>query len=188
MAAAYAVSFLHDRESLSRRQRGLLSLGLMALLCNAMWALTMVMQLRYTRGADDKNPSNDYPGGLIDLTEPGRAVGPILLYIFMGAVDAHVQSFAYWLIGTMTNDSQMLARYAGFYKGIQSLGATIAWQLDAQNVSLMGQVIVNWVLIVVALPFTYYVTSRIKDHAEDSIEQPADDWLMRADGGKSDYI
>ncbi|KAJ2417665.1 hypothetical protein GGF41_005361 [Coemansia sp. RSA 2531] len=188
MAAAYAVSFLHDRESLSRKQRGLLSLGLMALLCNAMWALTMVMQLRYTRGADDKNPSNDYPGGLIDLTEPGRAVGPILLYIFMGAVDAHVQSFAYWLIGTMTNDSQMLARYAGFYKGIQSLGATIAWQLDAQNVSLMGQVIVNWVLIVVALPFTYYVTSRIKDHAEDSIEQPADDWLMRADGGKSDYI
>ncbi|KAJ1818592.1 hypothetical protein LPJ60_004241 [Coemansia sp. RSA 2675] len=188
MAAAYAISFLHDRESLSRKHRGLLSLGLMAILCNAMWALTMVMQLRYTRGAIDENSSNDYPGGLIDLTEPGRAAGPILLYIYMGAVDAHVQSFAYWLIGTMTNDSQMLARYAGFYKGIQSLGATIAWQLDAQNVSLMGQVIVNWVLLVFALPFTYYLTSRIKDHADESIEQPADDWLMRADGSKSDYI
>ncbi|KAJ2641711.1 hypothetical protein GGF44_001997, partial [Coemansia sp. RSA 1694] len=188
MAAAYAVSFLHDRDSLSRKQRGLLSLGVLAILCNAMWALTMVMQLKYTRGANKDSPTNDYPGGLIDLTEPGRAAGPMLLFVFMGAVDAHLQSFAYWLIGTMTNDSQVLARYAGFYKGIQSLGATVAWQLDAQNVSLMGQVIVNWALLVFALPFTYCVTSRIKDHADESMEQPADDWLMRADGGKNDYI
>ncbi|KAJ2704918.1 hypothetical protein FB645_002871 [Coemansia sp. IMI 203386] len=90
-------------------------------------------------------------------------------------VDAHLQSFAYWLIGTMTNDSQMLARYAGFYKGVQSLGAAVAWQLDAQNVPLMTQVIVNWVLFNLAIPFTCYVTSRIKDSSDEVVDRPADD-------------
>ncbi|KAJ2723933.1 hypothetical protein GGI07_002311 [Coemansia sp. Benny D115] len=187
MIAAYAVSFLHDRETLSRRNRGTISLGIIALLTNLVWGLTMVIQMRYTRGPNDEFPESDYPGGLIDFTESRRAAGPIILFCFMGAVDAHLQSYAYWLIGTMTNDAQMLARYAGFYKAIQSLGAAIAWQLDAQNVPLMGQVIVNWVLFNVALPFTAYLSLRIKDSSADTDEQPADDWLMTTDS-KNDFF
>ncbi|KAJ2006356.1 hypothetical protein H4R26_001439 [Coemansia thaxteri] len=192
MVAAYAVSFLHDRETMSRRHRGILSLSILAVLANVMWACTLAVQLRYTRGPDATHDTNDYPGGLIDVTEPSRAAGPMILFCFMGAVDAHLQSFVYWLIGTMTNDSQMLARYAGFYKGMQSLGATVAWQLDAQNVSLLAQVIANWVLLVVSLPFTFVVAMNIKKHSdESSIEQPpAEDWLIQSDGHKMmvDYI
>ncbi|KAJ1881176.1 hypothetical protein H4R99_003296 [Coemansia sp. RSA 1722] len=186
MVAAYMVSFIHDREQLTRRQRGLVSLGLVALLTNVMWGCTLVVQLRYTRGADEDNLTNDYPGGLIDFSESSRAAGPMMLFCFMGMVDAHLQSFAYWLIGTMTNDSQMLARYAGFYKGMQSLGAAVAWQLDAQNAPLMTQVIVNWVLFNLAIPFTCYVASRIKDSSEEAVDRPADDWLMDTRTSKLD--
>lgn len=50
----------------------------------------------------------------------------------------------YWLC--------LLYRYAGFYKGIQSAGAAVAWQIDNQNVSAMAQLIVNWVLTTVSYP------------------------------------
>lgn len=45
-----------------------------------------------------------------------------------------------------------LNRYTGFYKGIQSAGAAVAWQIDNHNVSPMAQLIVNWVLTTVSYP------------------------------------
>ncbi|KAI8321106.1 UNC93-like protein C922.05c-like protein [Martensiomyces pterosporus] len=181
MAAAYAISFLHDRASLSRRKRGIISLVAMAVLINVMWGCTLIIQLRYTHGPNDQQRDTDYPGGLIDFTESSRAFGPMILYCFMGIMDAHYQSFVYWLIGTMTNDSQMLARYAGFYKGMQSLGAAIAWQLDAQSVNLLHQLIVNWVLINFGIPFMLYVAVNVKDQSDEVEELPNEDWLIKDD-------
>ncbi|KAI8325658.1 UNC93-like protein C922.05c-like protein [Martensiomyces pterosporus] len=178
MAAAYGISFLHDYERLSRRHRGVMSLIVVAVLANVMWGCTLVFQLRYTHGPSDKGPT-DYPGGLIDFKESSRSAGPMILYCFMGTVDALWQSFTYWVIGTMTNDSQMLARYAGFYKGMQSLGATIAWQLDAHTVPLMTQLIINWTLCNFALPFMFYVAANIKDQSDDVEELPNEDWLIK---------
>ncbi|KAJ2318847.1 hypothetical protein GGI00_006518, partial [Coemansia sp. RSA 2681] len=82
-------------------------------------------------------------------------------------------NLAYWIIGSLTNDNQKLSRYAGFYKGIQSLGATVAWQLDAKNVSYLNQLIGNWVLLVISLFPMFYVAATLKDHSEDIA--PADD-------------
>jgi len=45
-----------------------------------------------------------------------------------------------------------LHRYTGFYKGIQSAGAAVAWQIDNHNVSPMAQLIVNWVLTTLSYP------------------------------------
>ncbi|KAJ1987639.1 hypothetical protein EDC05_005733 [Coemansia umbellata] len=119
-------------------------------------------------GSDKRNPISDYPGGLIDFTESSRAAGPMLLYCFMGAIDAYYQSFAYWIIGTMTNRPQMLARYAGFYKEIQSMamGAVVAWQLDAKHVKLLTQVIINWMLFNFMAPFTHFFTSNISNRSD----------------------
>ncbi|KAJ2828290.1 hypothetical protein GGI24_002428 [Coemansia furcata] len=178
MAAAYAVSFLHDYRAISRRQRAIYSLSILAVLANVVWGCTLVMQTKYTHGPRAAE-STDYPQGLIDFKESSRAAGPMLLYCAMGVVDALWQSFAYWIIGTMTNDSQMLARYAGFYKGVQSLGATVAWQLDAQSVPLMAQLVVNWVLMDLALPFMLYVVANIKDTSEEIETIPTNDWQTK---------
>lgn len=60
-------------------------------------------------------------------------------------------------------------RYVGFYKGIQSAGAAVAWQIDTHKVSYMKQLIVNWVLTTVSYPLlVLLVIKAIKD--EDEVE------------------
>ncbi|KAJ2893626.1 hypothetical protein IWW38_002812 [Coemansia aciculifera] len=176
MAAAYAVSLLHDCRSISRRKRALLSLSVLTVFANIVWGCTLAVQKKYTHGPLPSGESTDYPNGLIDFKESQRAAGPMVLYCAMGVVDALWQSFAYWIIGTMTNDSLMLARYAGFYKGMQSLGATVAWQLDAHSVPLLSQLIVNWVFLDFAIPFMLYVAVNIKDSSEDIEALSGGEW------------
>ncbi|KAJ2509208.1 hypothetical protein IWW47_000098 [Coemansia sp. RSA 2052] len=176
MAAAYAISLLHDYRPISRRRRAIISLAVLTVLANVVWGCTLSVQTKYTHGPLASGETTDYPGGLIDFAEAHRAAGPIALYCAMGVVDALWQSFAYWIIGTMTNDSLMLARYAGFYKGMQSLGATAAWQLDAHSVPLLSQLIVNWVLLDIAIPFMLYVALNIKDSSEDIETLEANEW------------
>ena len=58
-------------------------------------------------------------------------MGYCFLYIFYGFIDAMWQTYAYWLMGALSNDPRKLAYFAGFYKGIQSAGAAVVWRLDA---------------------------------------------------------
>ncbi|KAJ1957768.1 hypothetical protein GGI12_004930 [Dipsacomyces acuminosporus] len=166
MVGAYALSFLLDNPKMTRRKRGLIVFGIVAVFFNVIWGGTLKLQLKYTHGPTEFEDT-DYPGGIIDFLQHKRAAGPIILYLLYGIGDALFQNFAYWIIGALTNDSQKLSRYAGFYKGIQSLGATVAWQLDAKSVSYLNQLIGNWVLLVISLPSMLYVVWNLKDHSED---------------------
>ena len=62
----------------------------------------------------------------------------------------------------------LYCRYTGFYKGVQSAGAAVAWQVDTRNVSFMSQLIVNWCLATVAYPLlVVLVMLAVKDEAKD---------------------
>merc|ERR1712012_839218 len=67
---------------------------------------------------------------LIDITEGGRWWVPGLLFFCMGLADASVQTFAYWIMGSIAEGPTVLSRYVGFYKGVQAFGSAIAWALD----------------------------------------------------------
>lgn len=43
-------------------------------------------------------------------------------------------------------------RYSGFYKGVQSAGAAVAWQVDTHKVPLLSQLVVNWSLTTISYP------------------------------------
>ncbi|KAJ2376504.1 hypothetical protein IW150_001942 [Coemansia sp. RSA 2607] len=174
MVGAYALSYLLDNQRLTRRMRGLVAFVIVAMFFNVIWGGTLKQQLKYTHGPLPDGTPTDYPGGLIDFLEHKRAAGPIILYMLYGVGDALYQNFAYWLIGSLTNDSQKLSRYAGFYKGIQSLGATVAWQLDAKSVSYLHQLIGNWVLLGISLVQMLYVVWTLKDHSEDAEDAAKD--------------
>lgn len=45
------------------------------------------------------------------------------------------QTYAYWMMGALSNEPRKLAYFAGFYKGIQSAGAAVVWRLDAAGYS-----------------------------------------------------
>ncbi|KAJ2488777.1 hypothetical protein IWW37_004530 [Coemansia sp. RSA 2050] len=171
MVGAYALSFLLDTQRMTRKKRGLIAVAVVAVFFNVVWGGTLDLQLQYTHGPLPNGEPTDYPGGPIDFLESSRAAGPIILYTLHGVGDALYQNLAYWIIGSLTNDSQKLSRYAGFYKGIQSLGATVAWQLDAKSVPYLNQLIGNWVLLAISMFPMLYVTYRLKDHSDDHVDE-----------------
>ena len=65
-------------------------------------------------------------------------------------------------------------RYSGFYKGVQSAGAAVSWQVDVHKTPLMTQLILNWGLITASYPLlALLVLLAVKDEdgsASSSIE------------------
>ncbi|KAI9500224.1 hypothetical protein BX070DRAFT_230413 [Coemansia spiralis] len=88
MAAAYAISFTHDCRSISRRSCGIVLLDIVAMLGNARWGCTIIIQLIYTHRPQNETIQTDYPNGLIDFKPASHAAGPIALYCFMGVAGA----------------------------------------------------------------------------------------------------
>ncbi|KAJ2605751.1 hypothetical protein EV177_006077 [Coemansia sp. RSA 1804] len=158
MLGAFAISRLLDYKNFSRRRRGFIAFVLVFVFFNALWGGALGVYLKYPAGLPEADR--------MDFKESKRASGYIILYMLCGIGDALYQSLAYWIIGALSNDNQKLSRYAGFYKGMQSFGAAIAWQLDVKVVP-RNQLIANWVLIVASAPFMLYVIWNIKDHSED---------------------
>lgn len=54
-------------------------------------------------------------------------------------------------MGAITNNGRKLANFVGFYKGIQSAGAAIAFRIDERGVSFMSEFAANWGLLLGAL-------------------------------------
>lgn len=49
----------------------------------------------------------------MDMNDPAYP-GKVMLYVFLGILDAMWQTAAYWLMGAMSNDPAKLAHFAGF--------------------------------------------------------------------------
>lgn len=68
-------------------------------------------------------------------------------------------------MGALANSGRKLANLAGFYKGLQSAGAAVAFSIDYHEASYMTEFATNWGLLagslVIAIPVVFM---RIKDH------------------------
>ena len=85
-----------------------------------------------------------------------------------GLTDAAFQSLVYWVIGAMADDPRKLSRYCGFYKGVQSAGAAVAWQVDRRKTPLLAHLVVNWALTSVSIPLlALLVALYVKDEDSD---------------------
>ncbi|XP_010919056.1 UNC93-like protein 1 [Elaeis guineensis] len=163
MLGSFGIGYFLDFSFKSRRMRGLVGIGAVALLGTAIWAGGLANQLRYKDG--------NWKGDPLDFKDSrGRFAGPFVLYFSYGLLDAMFQSLCYWVIGALADDSETLSRYSGFYKGVQSAGAAVAWQLDNHKKQLLSQLIVNWSLTTVSYPLlAVLVLLAVKDenNAED---------------------
>lgn len=150
------IGYILDFSCKSRRKRGFLGLSIVALLGTAIWGGGLANQLRY---------SSDKPLKELDFKDSGSAyAGPLILYFCYGLMDAMFQTLCYWTIGALADDSQTLSRYSGFYKGVQSAGAAVAWQVDSQKVSLLAQLLINWGLTTISYPLVLTVIAlSVKD-------------------------
>ncbi|ORY02727.1 MFS general substrate transporter [Basidiobolus meristosporus CBS 931.73] len=162
MIGAYGMGWLLDNTKINRRTRALYGLTLLAILATAVWGGGLALQLQYTR--------ENHPKDIDFINGPGWG-GKFVLYLLYGLVDAVLQTYAYWLMGALSNDTHVLARYAGYYKGIQSAGGAISWDIDAKGTGFLVQLIINWALCTVAFPFSFLVAKNIKDTTDDSDEK-----------------
>lgn len=57
-------------------------------------------------------------------------------------------------------------RYVGFYKGVQSAGAAVAWQVDTNKASFLSQLVTNWSLTTLSYPLlVVLVLLAVKDES-----------------------
>ncbi|XAR71561.1 hypothetical protein NMG60_11017899 [Bertholletia excelsa] len=144
MIGSVFIGYIMDFSFQSRRMRGFVGIGIVGLLGTGIWIGGLANQLKYSR--------HDLPKRL-DFKESGTDfAGPFMLYFSYGLLDAMFQSMVYWVIGALASDSETLSRYVGFYKGVQSAGAAIAWQVDTKKVPFLSQLIVNWAITTVGYP------------------------------------
>lgn len=142
-----------DIPSLGRRKRGIVGLLILFVTLMATWVGGLIFQLTFNRNDEKKN---------FDLYEDGYA-GKVILYIVYGFNDAMYQCYAYWIMGALTNDADVLARYTGYYKAIQSAGAAIAWRVDAIETPYLVELLICWILLIVSIPFALLVALSIKE-------------------------
>ncbi|KAI8582091.1 hypothetical protein K450DRAFT_228981, partial [Umbelopsis ramanniana AG] len=150
--ASIMLGFLLDYKGLPRRTRGLLGLGVTAAVSMAVWAGGLAFQLTFDRSFSTP----------INWNTPGFG-GPFFLYLMYGFTDALYQSYLYWLMGAMSNDSNTLARYAGFYKAVQSAGGAISFGIDAVHTDLVIELAICWALVAISLPLIFLVARQVNN-------------------------
>ncbi|KAJ3076059.1 hypothetical protein HDU98_005751 [Podochytrium sp. JEL0797] len=107
-------------------------------------------------------------------------IGPLFLYCCYGLYDAFFQTYVNYLIGAISNDSETLSRYAGFYKGTQSAGGGIAWALNGfAFTAAKGNALTSkaqfWVMVIPCLVscafFALYTKLFVKNHTDASVTE-----------------
>merc|ERR1719215_260171 len=81
----------------------------------------------------------------------GTWLPKVLLNVMFGLSDSVNQVYAYWVMGQLSDDISVLARYAGYYKFVQNIGATISGFLGGWGVSPVAQIVINVIVCAVGL-------------------------------------
>ncbi|CAB4443519.1 unnamed protein product [Rhizophagus irregularis] len=146
-----------DTPLLGRKSRGIIGLFILFIMIMATWAGGLVFQLTFTRNDEKRN---------FDLFDSGYA-GKFILYFLYGINDAMYQCYAYWIMGSLTNNASILARYSGFYKAIQSAGGAISWRIDAVGTPYLVELLICWALLAISFPCTFIVAMKIKETSDE---------------------
>lgn len=159
-----AMGFILDFPGVSRRARGLIGMAINFTIIMSVWAGGFAFQLTF---------ENDYSDP-IAWTSP-RFGGPFVLYMLYGLSDSCFQTYMYWLMGAMSNDPALLARYAGFYKALQSAGAAASFGIDAGAVRLRWSCLICWIIVFISFPGIFMVTNKIEPTTAMELSDPKED-------------
>lgn len=161
MVASLAFGQLLDNNRMSRKSRAWLGWAIVFVVMWAVFGGSYDVQKTYTRASIAAEKER------IDFTDRKKYVGLCFLYIFSGMLDAIWQNLAYWLMGACSNDLSKLGYLAGFYKSIQSAGASGAYAMDNDLHPYMTNLAVTWGLcaagIILVMPV---IALRVKEHTD----------------------
>ncbi|KAG0130033.1 major facilitator superfamily domain-containing protein [Tuber indicum] len=174
---ALAFGFFLDNQKICRRKRAIYGWVILLVAVNSIWGGGLKPLLESSR---DKYPDN---APAIDVFDKDFT-WYLLLYMAYGFQDAMWQTYAYWMMGALSNEPRKLAYFAGFYKGIQSAGAAVVWRLDGVQYSYATLFGSSWGLcgagMLLAIPVIWRC---IKDTelTEDDFITPAEKDIVMSD-------
>lgn len=152
-----------DRESLGgRRTRAVRGLFMISAINIGQWLYAICYQ--FGTGYDKGNA----PDPPINFRDGGAYFAPMLLFMYCGLADSLVQTYAYWIIGAISNSPKTLSRYVGYYKGVQSFGACLAWIIEAEGTSYRAQLMICATLACLFIGPTYMVAKCVEDKGSDA--------------------
>ena len=170
MIGAVLLGLILDLKYYSRPTRAKIGWVVLFVLGLTIWGGGLKFQLEFTRKEVESVPPKIAP---MDFKE-GRYIGPMFLYLFYGGYDSIFQTYVLWTLGALSNNPKKVALYAGFYKGIQSAGAAIAWRLDAIGVPYMNLFASSWALVqgslVIAIPLLWFQITDTTDAIKDGLD------------------
>ncbi|KAG1730558.1 major facilitator superfamily domain-containing protein [Suillus paluster] len=168
------LGFVLDSKWLRRRGRAFAGWFILLVVAFVVHIWAYEYQKTYTRSSVLLTPK-------MDIYDP-RYPAHIWLMIFYGLLDAMWHVMCFWLIGAMSNDTNKLAIYSGFFHSIQAAGSAIGWRLDAIKLPYMNIFISTWCLVAAGLVFSFpMIYLRVRDTTV--LE---DEGLIRRDQGLND--
>lgn len=156
--------FLDSSRLGSRKSRAFAGNAIAFVIILALWIGAIVIQKTFTRESVHADGYKE-----IDVYDT-RYPGLVIEYALFGLIDSIYQGFIYWLMGTMTNDTERAARYGGFYKTIQNAANAIANQLEANSVAYMTQLIVVMVINLVGLLLSFIVCYTVPNVTVETVD------------------
>ncbi|KAF0709657.1 hypothetical protein As57867_005785, partial [Aphanomyces stellatus] len=143
MVGAFLIGKFLDRVG-NKRTKAFQSMAMIFLITMLMWGAAMWVQISFDVGGGAKKRKIDFMGEY-QKEGDGSWFPKFLLYLLFGFNDAIVQVWSYWLMGQFSDDMLTLGRYAGYYKGIQSGMAAVAWKIGTYaSVTWPARVGINW--------------------------------------------
>lgn len=154
IVGALMIGFLVlDGPPFKRRIRGFLGLAIVTIVTITVWSCALVWQVTFTR--ETKIQKMHYSNA--NYHTKGA------LYFFYYFADAIYQALAYWIMGAISNDPFQLARYAGFYKAVQSAGGAGSFGMDAVATPFLNEHLASWIMMLASFPLAGLVIYHVKD-------------------------
>ncbi|KAE8387392.1 hypothetical protein BDV23DRAFT_174747 [Aspergillus alliaceus] len=121
---------------------------------NPQWVLDFVMQTEL---------QNQSPIPSLDIHDPGYGEA-IAAYCLFGVGSQASVVWTYWILGTYDIHVDVLAYTTGILRSVESLGFAIAFGIGAsENVSLMANLVVAFVVFWMSVPFTTYASCLVNE-------------------------
>ncbi|KAL3441965.1 major facilitator superfamily domain-containing protein [Aspergillus insuetus] len=98
-----------------------------------------------------------------DWSSLGFARAFVVNLLFAMVNESHYV-FVYWLLGSLHEDLETINLAVGLMRTFESLGSTLSFAMGSARISPMKNLIVSFVLFVVAIPPTIAVTSLVPEH------------------------
>ncbi|KAK9764122.1 hypothetical protein K7432_008631 [Basidiobolus ranarum] len=152
MLGAFTFGQFLDNSLVTRSKRGNMGLVFVGIFNTLTWIGCLILELT----------KNSISNTLTDLID-GNYGASLVLMLLCGFTDAMVQSWCSWILGAKTNEVNILSRYGGFYKAVQSAGAAVAWYISTTDIPSWLIIVINFGLFSVGLFFAYFATRDITD-------------------------